>query len=92
MVEKNPQPNIDLKKIPDYLSYEAMEAKYDFDFKDQDRFLGKGSFGSVHLFVNKNDKQEYAGKHMQCSDLKDFDKLLNEKVFQHKLRKMPCVM
>ncbi len=56
MVEKNPQPNIDLKKIPDYLSYEAMEAKYDFDFEDQDRFLGKGSFGSVHLFVNKNDK------------------------------------
>jgi hypothetical protein len=56
MVENIPLHDIDLEKIPEYLSYEAMEAKYEFDLEDKDRFLGKGSFGQVHLFQNKNDR------------------------------------
>ncbi len=66
MVEKKPQLDIDLNNIPENLSYDAMEAKYDFDLENKDRFIGKGTYGQVHLFQNKNDKKEYAAKHMIC--------------------------
>ncbi len=56
MVEKNPQTNFDVDNIPYYLSYEAMKAKYNFNLADKNRFLGKGSFGQVHLFENKNEQ------------------------------------
>ncbi len=45
MFANNHQANIDLANIPAYLSYEAMEAKYEFDLSDQDQVLGEGSFG-----------------------------------------------
>ncbi len=69
-----------------------MEAKYEFDLADKNQILGEGSFGQVHLFINKNDRQEYAGKHMKCEKPEDFAKLLKEKIFQHKLNLMPGVM
>jgi hypothetical protein len=40
MVENYPQHNINLDKIPEKLSYEAMEAKYDFNLADENHKLG----------------------------------------------------
>ncbi len=57
MIANNPQANIDLNNIPAYLSFEAMEAKYEFNLVDKNRVLGEGSYGKVHLFINRNDRQ-----------------------------------
>ncbi len=93
MIANNPLANFDINKIPAYLSYEAMEEKYDFDLGENDNvLLGKGSFGKVSLFVNKNSRQEYAGKHMKCDSIEWFSKLLKEKIYQNKLNLMPGVM
>ncbi len=69
-----------------------METKYIFDLANKKLIIGEGGFGTVHLFINRNDKQECAAKHMKCMNIEDFTKILNEKVYQHKLRQMPCVM
>ncbi len=58
-----------------------MESKYIFDLDNEQLIIGEGGFGTVHLFTNKNDKQECAAKHMQCKKLEDFTKILNEKVY-----------
>jgi hypothetical protein len=58
-----------------------MKTKYIFDLNDKNLILGEGSFGKVYLFINKNDQQECAAKHMQCDNPEDFKKLLNEKVY-----------
>ncbi len=66
MVEIIPQTHIDLENIPECLNYEAMETKYIFDLNNKKLIIGEGGFGTVYLFINKNDKQECAAKHMQC--------------------------
>ncbi len=81
MVENNLQTNIDLENIPEYLNYEAMETKYIFDLGNEKLIIGEGGFGKVHIFINKNDNQECAAKHMKCDKSEDFTKLLNEKVY-----------
>ncbi len=81
MVENIPQHHIDLENIPEYLNYEVMETKYNFDLGNQKDIIGKGGFGKVHIFMNKNNKQECAAKHMKCDKSEDFTKLLNEKVY-----------
>jgi hypothetical protein len=45
MIANMQQANIDLANIPAYLSYEALEAKYEFDLGDDSLILGEGSFG-----------------------------------------------
>ncbi len=81
MVEIIPQTHIDLENIPEYLTYKAMETKYIFDLNNKNLKIGEGSFGAVYLFKSRNDNQECAAKHMECKDLEDFTKLLNEMVF-----------
>ncbi len=58
-----------------------MESKYNFDLDNEELIIGEGGFGKVYLFINRNDKQECAAKHMQCMNSKDFTKILNEKVY-----------
>ncbi len=58
-----------------------MAKKYIFDLNNKKLIIGEGGFGTVYLFFNKNDKQEYAAKHMKCMKREDFTKLLNEKVY-----------
>jgi hypothetical protein len=58
-----------------------MEKKYNFDLGNQKDIIGIGGFRKVHIFMNKNDEQECAAKHMKCKKSEDFTKLLNEKVY-----------
>ena len=56
MVENIPQTHIDLENIPEYLNYKAMDTKYIFDLNNEKLIIGEGGFGTVYLFINKNDK------------------------------------
>ncbi len=42
------QINFNLEHIPEYLSFEAFEKKYEFNLGNEKNVIGSGSFGEVH--------------------------------------------